>query len=85
MATWRNANSGREDGAAELHIDGVLRGWMTGYRHQVTWDIGSMTIGLGQRYSGGIDELLILDASLSQESVTGMFRLPGPVGDMLKG
>lgn len=85
VATWRNANSGREDGAAELYIDGVLRGWMTGYRHQVTWDIGSMTIGLGQRYAGGIDELLILDASLSQESVTELFRRSSPASDMFSG
>lgn len=30
VAVWRNANSGREDGSAEVYIDGVRRGWMEG-------------------------------------------------------
>ncbi len=82
VATWRNANSGREDGSAEVYIDGVRRGWMEGYSHRVTWDIEEMTIGLGQRYSGKVDEVLILDAALDASQVEELYRLPGPIGNL---
>ena len=59
--TWRNANSGKGDGVAEVYVDGVRRGWMEGYAHRVTWDVEDMTIGLGQRYSGRVEELCGLD------------------------
>lgn len=85
VATWRNANSGREDGAAEVYVDGALRGWMAGYRHRVTWEISEMTIGLGQRYSGGIDEVLILDTALDQRQVTALYRLDGPAAEWVSG
>ncbi len=83
VATWRNANSGRPDGIAEVYIDGVRRGWMEGYEHRVTWDIDALTIGLGQRYAGGIDEALILDAALDASQVRALHGLQGPFGDLL--
>ena len=76
VATWRNANSGQEDGAAAVYIHGVRRGWMEGYRHQLTWDTDELTIGLGQRHSGKLDEVLILDRDLSPEEVAQLHRLP---------
>ena len=51
--TWHNANSGNRDDLAEVYIDGIRRGWLEGYRAE---------IGLGQRYRGTMDDLLILDA-----------------------
>ena len=83
VATWRNANSGAEDGAAEVYIDGVRRGWMSGYAHRVTWAIEEMTIGLGQRYEGLIDEVLILDAAVDSARVGELCGLASPVGDIL--
>ncbi len=79
VATWSHANSGRQDGCANLYIDGVRRGWMTGYRHQLTWDVEQLTIGLGQRYAGRIDELLILDRDLSVEEVAELYHRPTPL------
>lgn len=81
--TWRNANSGSEDGMAAVYIDGIRRGWMAGYSHQVTWDIAELTIGLGQRYSGKMDELLILDTALDDEQIAELYQLSGPVGELL--
>ena len=83
VATWRNANSGREDGAAAVYVDGVCRGWMEGYRHQLTWDMDELTIGLGQRYAGKLDELLILDRDLSAREVAELSHLPGPLSRAL--
>ena len=82
-AVWKNANTGREDGAADLYIDGVRRCWTEGYAHRLTWNVEELTIGLGQRYVGKIDELLILDRALSGEQVTELYRLPGSVGTLL--
>ncbi len=83
VTTWRNANSGKADGSAEVYIDGVRRGWMADYSHQVTWNIEEMTMGLGQRYSGKIDEVLILDRALDASQVEELYQLPEPVGSLL--
>jgi hypothetical protein len=83
VATWHNANSGRTDGSSEVYIDGLLRGSMAGYSHQVTWDIEEMTMGLGQRYSGKIDEVLILDQALDASLVEELYRLSIPIGSLL--
>ena len=74
VATWQNTNSGRDDGRAAVYIDGVCRATMEGYRHDLTWDIDTLTIGLGQRYVGAIDELLILDVSLDDRQVAQLFE-----------
>jgi hypothetical protein len=83
VATWQNANSGRKDGEAIFYIDGVPRGWMEGYEHRVTWDIEEMTIGLGQRYSGRMDEVLILDVALDGEDVRKLHGLSNSAGDLM--
>lgn len=82
-ATWRNINSGRKDCAAEVYIDGVRRGWVEGFEHRLTWDMAGMTIGLGQRYTGLLDELLILDVALSASQVGALYKLPGSASDLL--
>ena len=78
VATFQNANSGSEDGQAVLYIDGRPRATMTGYRHNLTWDPDAVSIGLGQRYVGSIDELLILDAALSAGAVESLFNSNQP-------
>ena len=83
VATWQNANSGEKDGTVCVYIDGVVRGWMESYEHRVTWEIDDMTIGLGQRYAGAMDELLILDAALDAGQVAELYRLSGPVAELL--
>lgn len=84
-ATWRNANSGGKDGLSEVYVDGVRRGWMEGYEHRVTWNVEELTLGLGQRYAGKIDEVLILDVALSASQVKELYGLPGPLGDLVWG
>lgn len=74
VGTWQNTNSGREDGRAAVYIDGVCRGTMQGYRHQLTWDVDALTIGLGQRYVGAIDELLVLDTCLTDDGISELFQ-----------
>ena len=75
VATWRHANSGQPDGAAALYIDGRPRGTMAGYQHRLTWNLDDIAIGLGQRYVGKIDELLIADVSMSASQVASLYEL----------
>jgi hypothetical protein len=82
-ATWRNVNSGQSDGAATLYVDGVRRGWMEGYQHQLTWQMSALRIGLGQRFAGLLDELVILDTELSAGEVGELYHLSGPIGSVL--
>jgi hypothetical protein len=82
VATWENANSGLDDGRCEVYIDGVRRGWMEGYGHRVTWSIEEMTIGLGQRYAGIMDEVLILDKALDANQVETLHALPDAPGSL---
>lgn len=79
VATFGNVNSGCKDGTASLYVDGVLRATMDGYAHQLSWEIETMKIGLGQRYVGAIDELLILDTRLDAATVSGLFERNEPV------
>lgn len=79
-ATWRNTNSGLANGSAALYVDGRLRGTMEGYTHRLTWDLDKIEIGLGQRFVGKIDELLILEASLPAEEIGALYNL----GEKLK-
>ena len=84
VATWKNANSGNEDGSAAVYLDGRLRGSMAGYKHQLTWDVDKLKIGLGQRYAGKIDELLILDVALSAEQAAALYSANQPAGVLMQ-
>lgn len=81
-ATWKNANSGRANGEAAVYIDGVPRGTMTGHRHSLTWDVDRLTLGLGQRYVGTIDEFLVLDVSLTAEQAGALFGCGTSVAEL---
>ena len=48
---------------------------MEGYGHRVTWSIEEITIGLGQRYAGIVDEVLILDKALDAIQVETLHGL----------
>jgi hypothetical protein len=85
-ATWRNSNGGERDTSAHVYIDGRLRGWAEGFTHRFTWDdMGPMTIALGQRYAGGIDDLLILDRALPADEVAALYGSGRSVGEWIKG
>jgi hypothetical protein len=81
-ATFRQVNSGSENGSAAVFIDGRRRAWSEGYAHSVSWPpeaLGKMTIGLGQRYAGKMNELLILDRALSDDEVGQLAQIQGPL------
>ena len=78
-ATFKNANSGQPDGSAAGYVDGRLRGSMDGYTHRLTWNMADLKIGLGQRYVGSIDVLLILDRALPAATIAAIARMNQPL------
>ena len=56
---------------------------MEEYEHSLTLDVDDGTIGLGQRYVGAIDELLILDTALAVDDVVRLHALNEPVAELL--
>jgi hypothetical protein len=77
-ATWRGSNGADAATSAHLYVDGVRRAWAEGFTHRFTWEnMETMTIALGQRYAGGIDELLILDRALAAEEASALFHASG--------
>lgn len=83
VATWKNANSGEPNGEAAVYIDGKPRATMANYRHQLSWDLDQLTIGLGQRYVGLIDELVILDQALTTEQVAAWHQADVPISNWI--
>ncbi len=81
-ATFRHANSGRANGSAAVYIDGVCRGTMAGYEHRFRWQTEEMRIGLGQRYVGAIDELLILETALTTDEVRELAASEEPLSSL---
>lgn len=55
---------------------------MSNYEHRLTWDLETLTLGLGQCYVGNIDELLILNTAINAVAVTELHTLDGPVGEI---
>lgn len=84
VATWKNANSGEPDGEAAVFIDGQLRGTMANYRHQFSWEIDQLRIGLGQRYVGAVDDFLLLDRALTAEQAAELHTCNTPVSELLQ-
>lgn len=82
-ATFRNINSGGSDAEAAVYIDGRRRATMSGFEHQVHWNIEERRIGLGQRYVGKLDDFLLLDAALQPEEVAALYELNAPAGSLL--
>jgi len=81
-ATWQRSNGAEGSTSAHVYIDGIRRGWAEGFTHRLTWEnMEEMTIALGQRYVGGIDEVLILDCALSGEEVEALYRSGRPAGE----
>jgi hypothetical protein len=81
-ATFQNANSGQPNAHAVIYIDGKPRGSMSNYEHRLTWNLDNLTLGLGQRYVGNIDELLILDKAINVDVVEQLNALDEPMRDI---
>jgi len=84
VGTWEGMNGGEGAGVSAVYLDGVRRAWMSGYTHRVTWDLDALRIGLGQRYVGEIEDLLILNRALSGAEVEALYGTSDDLRELLQ-
>lgn len=77
--TFENFNTGRDDGVAQLYLDGVAAGSIPARRQTFTWDEAQALMMMGVGYVGLWDELSVFNRSLTAEEVGLLHRLPGGV------
>ena len=67
-----------------VYVDGTKRAWMSGYTHRVTWELDALTIGLGQRYTGEMEDLLVVDRALSDSEVAALYGYDSDLRELLR-
>jgi hypothetical protein len=72
--TFENFNTGRTNGVATLHLNGVDRGTISPREQTFTWDIDKALIMLGLSYVGRLDELAIFNRALTQPEIETVFH-----------
>lgn len=73
--TWENFNTGRDDGVAQLYLDGKPAATVGPRRQTFTWDEEKCLIALGLSYIGLWDELAVFNRALSPAEVAGLHEL----------
>jgi hypothetical protein len=80
--TFENFNTGRDDGSAQLYLDGALAAPLAPRRQTFTWDEEKSLIMLGLGYIGLWDELAIFDRALNPEEVAQLHHLKNGARDL---
>ena len=81
--TWEGFNHGDKEGVAKLYLDGKLRGELTNWPQQYTWNLDETKINLGVKYIGGLDEVSCFSRALAGGEVESLFGLEKGVGELL--
>jgi hypothetical protein len=79
--TFQGFNTGKEDAAARLYLNGELQGELAGKR-TYTWDLSKASIILGVSYIGLYDDLAVFSRALAPEEIRELMRLEGGVGSL---
>ena len=80
---WRNFDTGRADGQAELFIDGGDCGGLSGRNLGMGWTIERTGVYFAVNYIGLLDELAIFDRDLTGEEVHELWRDPALLAGLL--
>jgi hypothetical protein len=67
LIVFENYNTGRNDGAARLYLDGKLAGEATGRNQKYSWDPTKAVIFVGINYAGSMDDLMIFDRAVTAD------------------
>lgn len=81
--TWEGFNQGDNGGVAKLYLDGKLRGELTNWPQQYSWNLDETKINLGVKYIGGLDEVSCFSRALAGGEVESLFGLEKGVGELL--
>lgn len=67
LFVFENYNTGRNDGASRLYLDGKLVGEAAGQSQKYSWDPTKAVIFLGINYGGMLDDLMIFDRAVTAD------------------
>jgi hypothetical protein len=82
--TFERFNTGREDGAARLYLNGQPQGALSPRRQTFTWEIEKTRVMLGLSYIGWFDELSLFNRALNADEVKELYELTDGVRGLLK-
>ena len=77
--TLNNVNSGKDDGAAEMFLDGKSVGKYQ-QNLRLTWEPERVAIMLGIQYIGDIDDMAVFDSVLTAEQIKEISSSELPLG-----
>ena len=80
--TFENFNTGRDDGIAQLYLDGAPAATVGPRRQTFTWDEEKSLVMLGLSYIGLWDELAIFNRALTAEEIKQMHALKNGIRDL---
>ena len=81
--TFENFNTGRDDGMAQLYLDGTPAATLGPRRQTFTWDEDKSVIALGLSYIGLWDELAVFNRALTAEEIRQLHGLKNGVRDLI--
>lgn len=79
LFTFKNFNSGKKDGQAELYLDGKHQGTLGPRAQTFTWDQEKALIMMGLSFIGSYDELAIFNRALTAEEVGQIYNRKEPL------
>ena len=82
LFTWDKFNTGRDDGVAQLYLDGAPAATVGPRRQTFTWDENKSVIALGLSYIGLWDELAVFNRALTAEEVRQLHGLKNGARDL---
>jgi hypothetical protein len=83
--TWEHFNTGRDNGIAQLYLDGAPAATITPRQQTFTWDEDKCLIALGLSYIGLWDELAIFNRALTAGEVQQLHELKNGVTELHNG
>ncbi|MGE3313213.1 MAG: LamG-like jellyroll fold domain-containing protein [Limisphaerales bacterium] len=82
--TWERFNTGRADGLATLHLDGVAIASIRNRTQTFTWEPSDIRLMLGVGYVGWIDDLSVFNRALTPEEIQRLRVLPQGVRSLVR-
>ena len=84
VLTWENLDTGKDDAATSLYIDGKRLGQVKGKAIAMGWDIDKAGIYVAINYIGLLDEFAVFDRALTAAEVVALQKEPALLAALKK-
>jgi hypothetical protein len=82
VLSWRNFDTGRDDGVSAFYVDGRLVGEVRGRAIAMNWDVEKAGVYFAVNYIGLLDELALFRRELTADEVRRLYENPGLLGGL---